>query len=176
MNGTELVRTQTTSLTMHQALEHQIQELMLQPVSITTRSTCLEATVVSATLAYHSQISSLSILRLTLGRNYHTITLLQKEEEATVSLSAMKKYTFMVVGIKRCNTTISFSSTSIQRNGLIQISTMTSQDGTTALSLLRLFQHGSSSSLVVKRLSTTKVQQELLDNTLIPAPTWTLEP
>ena len=159
-----------------QASMHQTQELMLELASTMVRSTCSVDMVVNHTPECPSTTCSASTSKLKLGRRLSQSTILQMEEVDTVFSQATRKSTSMVDGIKKCNTTVFSSTISTPRNGLIQISTMMSQDGITVPYLLKLSQLGNSSSLVVNKLSTMKEVQDPLVNTSTQVLIWISEP
>lgn len=100
----------------------------------------------------------------------------QMAVEATVSLHSTERSTFMVDGIQTSNTTTSGNSILKRTNGLSQISTSESQDGTILPLLCQLSQPGNSSSSVESSSSSMKVLPEDSVTIPIPALTWTWEP
>ena len=111
MNGIESERMLTTLPIKLQTLEHQSQEQMLDHVTIMVRSTCSVDMVVSAITESHSMISIVLILKLSNGINWFQPTLHQREEVDLVYSLVTTKSTFMVDGIRKCNTVTSSSST-----------------------------------------------------------------
>jgi hypothetical protein len=111
MNGIESERMLTTLPIKLQTLEHQSQEQMLDHVTMMVRFTCSVDMVVSAITESHSMISIVLILKPSNGINWFQPTLHQREEVDLVCSQVTTKSTFMVDGIRKCNTVTSSSST-----------------------------------------------------------------
>lgn len=132
-SGTESATRRITLKILSHPLEPHLQELIPLLLSTKARSTSLEVMEDLASLVSLSTIFTPLICRVRLGKKSSLLIAHQKEEEVTQHLPVKEKFSSMVDGTLRCNSTTSCNSILRRRNGMTLIACMKFTDGTIAL-------------------------------------------
>lgn len=165
-----------TRLTRNPKSARQPPEPTQLPSFTTRRSTCSEVMEDLTTSVSLSTTCTPSTSSPSSGTRLFQTTTPLREEEVTQSLHPKTRSISMVDGTLSNSSIVSGSSTCRPANGLTQIFSTISTDGTTVQSLSKPFLLGNSSSSVESVLSTMKELPELLVNMSIPVATLILEP